>query len=251
MADTSSRSEKNDLLIQDALDYFVAGVPALGYFELQVDELVKIVKDYRPSTLSALNSAAELCVIGLSAYFEAFCKAQFAALVNICPRLLTNFVERRRDAMVSLNHILEMQAEIGSRMGSIVAEGYDFGSAKEINGLFYDLARITPFSTDECVKFGRFLSDRNLLVHHGGVYTLRYFTQNLKQVNAKKLAHWDSLVVHKKEFDEWKDFLLLVARKTSKSSKNALERFVVAEKIDLTDEQKRAVEFLGETSESE
>jgi hypothetical protein len=61
--------------------------------------------------------------------------------------------------------------------GTLISEEYDFGSAKEINGLYQDLLRITPFSANEAKKYSHFLSDRNLLVHHRGVFSYNYASQ--------------------------------------------------------------------------
>ena len=77
-----------------SLDYYIAGVPALSYFEMQVEGLMEIAasSDVEAGDLDAL---AEICFIGLAAYFEAFCKAELAAAVNICPRLLEEFTRKR------------------------------------------------------------------------------------------------------------------------------------------------------------
>jgi hypothetical protein len=84
--------------VPNALDYFVGGVPPLGYCQLEVEHLDALVGSSKEHELTNLNHTAEVCLVGHSAHFEAFCKAQFAALVNICPEILKNFVERRYDA---------------------------------------------------------------------------------------------------------------------------------------------------------
>lgn len=122
-------------LVRNALECFIAGVPPLGYFELEVGHLTALVKSSKKDKFSSLNAAAEVALIGLSAYFEAFCKAQFAALVNICPQILGNFVERRQNSTVSLRHILAILTQAQGKLGSVISEEHDFGSAKEINGL--------------------------------------------------------------------------------------------------------------------
>jgi hypothetical protein len=77
-----------------ALDYFSAGVPPHGDFELLVSGLKKLVKD--SSALSGLNQTAEVCLIALSAYFEAFCKAQFAVFINIYYSIINNRMVNRK-----------------------------------------------------------------------------------------------------------------------------------------------------------
>ena len=142
-------------LVRNALEYFIGGVPPFGYFELEVTHLVALVKSSKKDKFSSLNPTAEVALIGLSAYFEAFCKAQFAALVNICPQILSNFVARRQNSTVSLKHILAILPQAKDKLGSVISEEHDFGSAKEINGLYQDLLRITPFSAKETKDYYR------------------------------------------------------------------------------------------------
>ena len=52
--------------------------------------------------------------------------------------------------------------EMSVNYGCFISEQYDFGPAKNINGLFMDLIRITPFSKDEQIKYSRLLDYRNL-----------------------------------------------------------------------------------------
>jgi hypothetical protein len=240
---TKTGAKKKRPLVIGALDFFVAGVPAHGYFEMQVAGLRKLVRPSRG--LSGLNQTAEVCLIALSAYFEAFCKAEFAAVINICPTILRNFVERRKDAKLDLHNVLAMLGQMESKLGNLLSEGYDFGSAKDINALYSDLLRITPFSQDEKKKYQRFLSDRNLLVHHGGVYTFEYAAQRFTERTAPGMPHWSSLVVNKQHHERWAIFLLAMAQKIAATSREALEKFVESEGIVLTPEQKRAVKFLG------
>lgn len=108
--------------MRNSLDYFIGGVPALGYFELQADKLAELVCSSKEAKLTRLNLIAEVSLIGLAAYFEAFCKAHFASLINICPEILKNFLERRRDAAVSLSHILAVWRELGFKLGNVISE---------------------------------------------------------------------------------------------------------------------------------
>jgi len=245
MPKSKPKPDNNIQLVRNALEYFIGGVPPLGYFELEISHLDALVKSSKKDKFSSLNTMAEIALIGLSAYFEAFCKAQFAALVNICPQILENFVERRQNATVSLRHVLTIQVQAKGKLGSMISEEHDFGSAKEINGLYQDLLRITPFSVKEAKDYVRFLSDRNLLVHHGGIYTFRYSSQRFVRQGAPGLAHWDSLVVGKKEYSLWRVFILGMAKKIAETSRRALEGFEARENIKLNREQKKAVSMLG------
>jgi hypothetical protein len=230
-----------------ALEYFLAGVPAYAYFELQVSGLKSLVN--KSSTTNGINQTAEVCLIALSAYFEAFCKAQFAATINICPKVVHKFVEKRKGTTLDLKNVLAVLGEIENKLGYLLAEAYDFGSAKDINSLYFDLLGITPFSEDEKKKYQEFLSDRNLLVHHGGIYTFEYVAQRFRTRTAPGLPHWHSLVVDKQDHDRWAAFLLGMAQKIAATSKRALEEFARSERIVLSPEQSRAVGYLGDNFE--
>ncbi len=229
----------------NALDHFIADVPPLGYFELEVEQLVTLVNSSIEDKISPLNSTAEVCLIGLSAYFEAFCKSHFAALINICPEILSNFVQRRQNATLSLIHILHLRDHIERKLGNLISEEYDFGSANEINKLYNDLLRITPFSTKEAKKYANFLGDRNLLVHHGGVYTFKYSAQRFARRAVPGVPHWDSLVVGKKEFSRWESFLTGMANKIADTSRLALQEFINRHKLGTRLNQRKAIALLG------
>jgi hypothetical protein len=148
----------------NSLDFFHGGVPPYKVFRLSYDELSRLMASSRVD--EGMNTAAEVCLIGLAAYFEAFCRDQFAAIMNICPETLAHFAEKRPDASLSLGLLASFMKNVDFRIGSLISEQYDFGSAKTINGLFQDLLNVTPFSKDEMAEYNNFLNDRNLLVHH-------------------------------------------------------------------------------------
>src|ERR1700689_3381436 len=132
---TIAKHKKTESLekVRNSLDYFIGGVPALGYFELQAAHLDALGKSSKEDKPSRLNQVAEVALIGLCAYFEGFCKAQFASLINICPEILRNFVERRNGAAVSLRHVVSFRADVSTKLGNLVSEEYDFGSARDLN----------------------------------------------------------------------------------------------------------------------
>lgn len=236
-------SDQEPLAIR-ALDYFVAGVPPYGYFKIQVKGLRELVSPSEPK--HDLNQAAEVCLIALSAYFEAFCKGQFAAAINICPTILHRFASRRRGSSIDLHHVLAVLGQMDRKLGNILSESYDFGSAKEINAFYYDLLGITPFSSDDRKEYSEFLGDRNLLVHHGGIYTFKYAAQRFAVPSAAELAHWSSLTVDKETHERWATFLMGMAEKIAATTKLAITVHVAREKLVLTPEQTRAIEFLGD-----
>src|SRR5579864_5325591 len=229
--------------VQDALNFFVGGVPPFGYLEIQIQGLSRLAGRSRSSY--GLNQTAEVCVIALSAYFEAFCKAQFAAVINICPAVLRNFVGRRKDTTLDLHNVLEVLNELENKLGNLLSEDYDFGSAKAINGLYCDLLGISPFSKDEMKTYSQFLADRNLLVHHGGIYTFGYAAQRFARRTAPGLPHWDSLVVGARDHEKWASFLLKMGNKIAESCKKALEAYASLNRIALSVPQKRAIWFFS------
>lgn len=240
---TDSNDELTEL-IQNALDYFLAGVPPYAYFSIEVKGLRELVSASAPAY--GLNQTAEVCLIALAAYFEAFCKAQFAGVINICPTILHRFAESRKGTTIDLHHVLTLLGKMESKLGNVLSESYDFGSAKEINALYYDLLGITPFSEDEKRDYQEFLGDRNLLVHHGGIYTFKYAVQRFTLGSASELAHWASLTVDSEVHERWATFLMGMAKKIATITTSAVEAHVAKAKISLTTEQLRAVKFLGD-----
>jgi hypothetical protein len=227
----------------DWLDFFSGGVPSLDYFLIQVKDLEKLADS--SEVASGIDIRAEVCVIGLAAYFEAFCKNEFAAVVNICPETLDAFTAKR-ECMIPARNVLRIISAPRHRLGFLVAEEYDFGSAKSINALFRDLLNIAPFSKTEAKRYAEFLSDRNLLVHHGGTYTLKYAGQKFAPRGIGVRVHYDSLVVNKDDVHRWAGFLVAVARKTGNATATALLKFVGSQGLKCGVERRKAIGALGE-----
>jgi hypothetical protein len=206
-------------------------------------DLAKLVSSSKERR-GELNKAADISFIGLAAYFEAFCKNQFAAIINICPQSLETFTSKRDNVTIDLKDILKTYTQLGGKLGSLLSEKYDFGSSKTINSLFTDLLGVTPFSTKEAKQYEEFLNDRNLLVHHGGVYTFKYHGQRLADKPIRDFVHWNSLVIGKQEFHQSSKFLHSVAAKVASSSHRALADFVKIKKIRLTKKKKDALQYL-------
>ena len=238
--DQEERHQRNEHGLY-ALDYFVAGVPPFQLFETELNRLAGTLIHAKPEPL---NAAAELSLIGLAAYFEAFCKDLFAAAVNICPHLLGRLADVR-DCQFHLSEVLHLIDGSQHRVGSILAEHYDWGSARSVNGLFLDLLKVSPFSKDEAKKYGKFLDDRNLLVHHGGVYTFKYAAQNLSKDVFKAMAHWDSIQIEASDVSTWMKFLREVAEKMTRATHQAVTKYVAEQNVKLEAERLRALWFLS------
>lgn len=225
------------------LDYFIAGVPPRVLFEMDCRDLAKLVSASRERR-GELNKAAEISFIGLAAYFEAFCKNQFAAIINICPQTLETFTSKRDSVTIELKDILKTYTRLEGRLGSLLSEKYDFGTSRIINSLFTDLLGITPFSTKEAKEYEEFLNDRNLLVHHGGIYTFKYHGQRLADKPISNFVHWNSLVIGKEEFRQSSEFLHSMVDKMATTSHLALVDFMKGKKIRLVKRKREALQYL-------
>lgn len=234
----------NDEKEKLALDYFIGGVPAGPLFKLDLDRLKDMVNTSEQETVPRSNPAAEIGLIALVAYFEAFCKNEFASLVNICPQILANFFEKRKDVTLKAKDLLLLDEDIRHSLGSLLSEKYDFGTAKKINGLFHDLVSITPFSKKEMGKYDQLVNDRNLLVHHGGIYTTRYHGRRFGKQAIGGKVFFDSLVVRKEAFFLWAHFTEKIVRKVIAGCHKSLANFIEAQKIDLSDQQEKAFSLL-------
>ena len=143
---------------------------------------------------------------------------------------------------------MRIASEFDHSLGFLIAEEYDFGSARSVNGLFQDLLNITPFSKKEAPKYSEFLNDRNLLVHHGGVYTTKYKAQRPFRKRARAEIYFDSLVIKKSDVNNWSDFLLGVAAKMGESASKALMNYAGPKRIEHDLERKKAIEALADLS---
>lgn len=226
-----------------SLDYFVAGVPPGPLFKMSFDDLAQIVNSFSDDEVKQ-NAVAEVCLIALVAYFEAFFKNEFAAIVNICPQVLKTFCSKRSDTSVSIKDLMAIDLDTKNRLGFVLAEKYDFGSSKTINSLYFDLLSITLFSKDESRKHDRLLNDRNLLVHHGGIYTMRYHEQSFTKQKVGNRIFFDSLVVTKKDYQRWAVFVQQMVAKTISICHRAVAEIIKKEKVRLTKERLGAFKFL-------
>lgn len=225
----------------DYSDFFIGAVPPYLLFRLGFDDL-RVLVGASSENQELSNSTAEVCLIGLAAHFEAFCKNQFAGIINVWPYTLERFCNVRGPVAVEASDILTIINDVDYKLGSLLAERYDFGSARLINGLFTDLLNVTPFSKDEEIEYSRFLNDRNLLVHHGGIYTFKYQGQKFVRQQARARAHLDSLIVNKGQFLASSEFVDSIARKITAATHKALGAIMEQNKDRLRPELEHALE---------
>ncbi len=225
-----------------ALDYFTGGVPAGTIFLGDINQLRKLVNASEISE-GRLNITAEVCFVGLISYFEGFCKNHFASILNICPELILNLKEAGVDDSINASDLLKLKDHLRYKLGFLISERYDFGSSKKINSIYSKALNICPFSKDEMRRFDRFLNERNLIVHHGGIFTIRYSDQVFEKIPFDRVLN--SLVIGKQYFFKVADFLENIADKTVKFSQRSLKSFIESNKIIKTGEQKEAIKLLG------
>lgn len=202
------------------LDFFAGGVPAGTIFQLSTREIRKLLATKEDGAIARTLEA--VCFIGLVSFFEAFCRDAFASIINICPTLLSRLRLKGHDVTIDSLAAVEMQQALRFNIGFLVSERFDFGSARKINALYSALIGITPFSKDEIAIFDKILSDRNLLVHHGGIYTHSYFIQRFGIAADKARLFMDSLVVDDTYVTSQLDFLYAIAKKMVNASYAAI-----------------------------
>lgn len=235
-----------------ALEYFSGGIPPRVIFEFDIQGLNKLVDssavyktdDIRPSLIP------EVCLVSLASYFEAFCKNQFASIINICPQVLDNFIAKRETANLKLKDVLKISEMMEYRMGSLLVKEYAFSSPQMINTLYNDLLRVNPFSDAEANRYNDFLEDTHLLIHHGGVFTNNHRRHKI-QKQSNDGTYFNSFDINKDEFNEWSKFIEGMADKITFVSYKALKRYIVENRISLAEATSKAIELLSECNLAE
>ena len=245
---TKKAKKKKAIQIGGWAEKFPGGVPPGELFRMETIYLIELVpKHDKPNRT---NRVASLAYIGLLAYFEAFCKDQFASLINIHPELVISLKENQQDVNIDASEMLKQENSLIQILGFLIAEKYDFGTAKKINALYKALLGITPFAKKEIDRFSNMLNDRNLLIHHGGIYTSKYLKgKTVTNVSDKPRMFMDSIIITNDRFKEDAEFIKGIARKTIRASNDALKR--VLEEQGYLDESAKSSLFMlrwwGET----
>jgi hypothetical protein len=212
-------------------------------------DLSMVIDRSNRRTISRIN---ELCLIGLVSYFEAFCKDHFAFLLNLEPTLLETLRSHGQDTSIDLSDLLLVRDNSFDQLGFLLAERYDFGSAQKINALYLALLTVTPFSKDDMRIYDTLLRERNLIVHHGGTYTLSYIRQSKPFSDESSTRPFmDSLTITATHLDKYLLFIENIAKKILKGTHVALTKYIGIEKITCSREKKKALRFFvwwGEAS---
>ncbi|MFB9127601.1 hypothetical protein E2553_41585 [Paraburkholderia dipogonis] len=192
---------------------------------------------------TGLSRVNEICFIGLVSYFEAFCKDHFASIINIEPTLLKGLRNSGHDTSIDPERLLDFRDDWVVKLGFLVSEKYDFGTAQKINALFMALLKISPFSKDEAKEYEAVLRDRNLLVHHGGTITLAYANQtSAPPANKSYTPYYDSLVVTADYFDQRLTFIRDIAAKLLRATYSALNSYIHQSGEQYSEERKKALD---------
>jgi hypothetical protein len=224
-------------------DYFTGKISPFLLFEMEFHSLFYVVENHKNDRFyPELNPASQVATIGLLAYFEAFCKHQFAAIVNLFPNLISQFAAKRGEPKIEFSSVVTFKSEIEKNIGFILAEQYDFGTAKSINGLFRDLLSITPFSKKESETFSEILFKRNLLVHHAGYYTLQYLKDKTITEEAKVKVFKEAVKITTEDYGEVSDFLFEMAMKITRETVKALKSNPEFQSLSLENERAKAIE---------
>jgi hypothetical protein len=229
------------------LGLFFGGLPPFMIFKADIDEVTEIVEaheELEDDGQVLLNKAAELGIIGVVAYFESFCKHQFAALVHCSPPLLERFAERRPQVSIPIRDLVHVGSRYVDSIGYVVAERFDFGSGKLINGLFTDLLNVTPLPKGDVLRFDDLLNDRHLLVYHSGLYTLEYAREKGLLGTSRGDPFLNLLVVSKAYYRDARNFLLASARKIVTVTHSALDNLLKKDVDLLKHSRPDALEYL-------
>lgn len=228
-----------------ALEYFAAGVPASEVFRSVLKDICNISAEFATPE-KGIHRLQEICFVGSVSYFEAFCKDHFASLINIEPSLVGRLKAAGQDVTIDASVVAMYGGSVASRLGFLVAEKYDFGTAKKINALYSALLKVSPFSSDEVRAYSRLLADRNLLVHHGGTYTLSYVMTNPEFAAEDRKGHafWNSRVVGHEDVAAAVDLLGSIAKKIVKATHETLAKYIEDAGLSYEGERMKALRFL-------
>ena len=164
-------------------EYFSGYVPSGAVFLMAANDIVQIARASAKEEYSCLNS---LCLIGLASYFEAFAKDQLASILSLAPELIERVQRAGYPTDLPAEEAYQFRDNLRYKIGFLIVQRLDLGSAKKINSVFTSALQITPFGEKDAVAYDKLLRDRNLLVHHGGTYTTSYIRQAFGEIPPEK-----------------------------------------------------------------
>lgn len=228
-------------------NFFVGKISPFLLFEKEYHSLDYVVESHKNNRYYEENNpACQVAFIGILAYFEAYCKHQFAAVLNIFPSLINDFSDKRKNIKIDLSAILLLKEKTFENIGFLLAEKYDFGSASSINNNFRDLLTVTPFSQKDKDQFEKIVHKRNLLVHHAGYYTLKSLNSDEnKHHDERERVFKENVIIDISHYQKSADFLFQMALKITRKSIEELKKLEEYNHINLNSLEFQAIEALG------
>lgn len=213
------------------LELFMGGVPPFSSFKASlwaIDQIIDKIEEFEEDGEPVYSPCADTCIISLVAHFEGYCKSLFAAAINICPHILKHFASKRPDAVIPIADLAHVHFDLQRHLGFMVAEHFNFGTPRVVNGLYSDLLGITPLSKDDARRLSELHEIRNLLVHNGGVYTFAYAKQHgLPYTDEYELYH-QGPALYKKDVIKWEHDVQAWAEKMSRAAYKSLIKSLLA-----------------------
>lgn len=224
------------------LDYFSGGVPTGEAFRGTLDDISKIKIESMPHR--SINRLAELCFVGVLSYFEAFCKDHAASVVSLAPDLISKLKTSGHNTLIDGLKASRLGEQLPPKLGFLIFETVDFGSARKINSIFQCLLKITPFSKIEANRYDDMLRDRNLIVHHGSIFTTRYLEQS-KAKDSFNIddAFMNSLIIDQTTVSEQIKFISSIAKNMMFASHTAVTAYLSETSERLDPERQKALDY--------
>jgi hypothetical protein len=229
-------------------EFFSGYVPSGESFLMAANEIVEIATK-NTDTLNFTKN--KLCIIGLVSYFEAFVKDHFSSILSIAPVLIEKVKHVGYSTDIPAEEAFEFRNILHYKIGFLIGQRLDFGTAKKINTLYTAVIKITPFGRSEANQFDRLLRDRNLIVHHGGTYTTSYVKQAFSEIDPEhRRPHGDTLEIPVDKVVETALFLKAIASSTIVASSNNL-RAILSSENRMSMELEKAIDAMQWWSEKD
>jgi hypothetical protein len=146
---------------------------------------------------------------------------------------------------IDASRVALYKENVNFKIGFILAERYDFGTAQKINALYTALLKVTPFGSDDARQYAEFLKDRNLFVHHGGTFTLSYLEQTKSiKCDMGVQAFFHSRTLTPDDVKSAIKFIESIARKLLRGCYDALLRFRNEQDLEYSKERQKAFDYM-------
>jgi hypothetical protein len=225
----------------DPFRFYSGYVPSGEVFRMMADEVVALSRE-EPGDAPARHN---LCLIGLLAYFEAFAKDQLSTVLSLAPAAIERLKAAGHPTDVTARDALNLRDDIDHQIGFLVVQRLDLGTSKKINAAFTTAIKVTPFGKDEMGRYNRMLRDRNLIVHHGGVYTTAYLEQARDEIEpGRRIANAYSIGLTCADIGDAAKFLKRVVRSVVNASAKKLHILATEDGSIADPARRKAIEYM-------